>query len=681
MIINGPEKDVVTNKNNINEMKMKVDEKAFNILIDKLYTHKPQAIIREICANAIDAHIAAGKYDVPFEITIPTYSNNKLIIRDFGNGLSKQETEDLLGTIFGSKSSESNDLIGGFGLGSKSPFSMVDSYYIHSYNNGEEHKFLFVREKGAIPKFIHVYSKPSDELADIKFVITMDDLENNYVDWQSIVEDTLIFAKVPFVITNSDYKIPQKHNIHDLFYIVENTNKTNITNNDYMAVMGGVIYPINMSEFDNNIKNRVSELRRGLDIRKSSNTKIAIEFDIGELDVTPSREQIELTSKTLKAIDNKINEISKNKHKLLKHIIKHYRFNIFKMSFDDIVKSDILVKYSSFTYRKRLFNNKDILKYPGLKDLLPENQINIKNSIDFFKISYYSKGPIRSYQSVPILNSQKIIINDTHRTIGSINETFGNKRDIYVVNSDDKKSVLFYMIRYLDWLHGKENYDLILISDFKIEKKKTKSVNSSNGIYSQYFYKSYLKYSDIKKGKIAYLPYGFARNSDNELVLNHFRTSEKYDEYTRVILTKEVVKSVQENNPGAINVSLIDEQEIINDFIDSVTDNVSKICYAEYSSLKDIIRKRIYNNSDKYSETLKKSLLKKKMNNLKVVDGKVKITELTDYFLIGKSSLPYLKDIEIDVDILSKNIQNTIEELSTYQVLEELLCNTNHKFY
>jgi HSP90 family molecular chaperone len=69
--------------------------KAFQILSNQLYTDKPRAILRELSTNALDAHIAAGKADVPFEVQLPTTWDSTLIVKDFGTGMSPEAIKSL----------------------------------------------------------------------------------------------------------------------------------------------------------------------------------------------------------------------------------------------------------------------------------------------------------------------------------------------------------------------------------------------------------------------------------------------------------------------------------------------------------------------------------------------------------------------------------------------------------
>ena len=101
---------------------IKQSPKAFQILSSGLYSNKPMAIVRELSANAADAHVLNGNQAVPFEIKLPNRLDSQFYLKDFGPGLSHDQVMRLYTTYFDSTKSESNDFIGGLGLGSKSPF-------------------------------------------------------------------------------------------------------------------------------------------------------------------------------------------------------------------------------------------------------------------------------------------------------------------------------------------------------------------------------------------------------------------------------------------------------------------------------------------------------------------------------------------------------------------------------
>ena len=112
------------------------NEKMYRILSSKIYTNKIAAPIRELCCNAYDAHVEAGKKDVPFRVHVPTFDESYFEVQDFGPGLNANEIENLY-TSYGYSSKEnSNNMIGCLGLGSKSPFAYTESFSILSRKEG-----------------------------------------------------------------------------------------------------------------------------------------------------------------------------------------------------------------------------------------------------------------------------------------------------------------------------------------------------------------------------------------------------------------------------------------------------------------------------------------------------------------------------------------------------------------
>ena len=129
--------------------KINADPKAFQILSDSLYKEKELAILRELVANAFDSHKDAGTLDTPFNIHIPTTMEPWFEIKDFGTGLTERQIYKLYTTYFGSNKSQSNDFIGGLGLGSKSPFSYTDQFTVKSRKDGVEMLFnIYIGEDG-----------------------------------------------------------------------------------------------------------------------------------------------------------------------------------------------------------------------------------------------------------------------------------------------------------------------------------------------------------------------------------------------------------------------------------------------------------------------------------------------------------------------------------------------------
>ena len=96
-------------------------------LLRNNYSNPLLATIREIVANALD--VTKNK---KVSIQLPTQIEPNFIVRDYGCGLSE---EDMLGlyTKYGkSTKRDTNNAIGGFGIGRFAPLSYTESFIVIS---------------------------------------------------------------------------------------------------------------------------------------------------------------------------------------------------------------------------------------------------------------------------------------------------------------------------------------------------------------------------------------------------------------------------------------------------------------------------------------------------------------------------------------------------------------------
>lgn len=139
--------NIETNIQNTTSFTIHASRKAFEILSSQIYTYKERAIIRELVCNAYDSHLMA-KTDLPVQIRIDQ-SNHTLSIIDHGVGMTQKQMEKLYTTYFDSNKNDSNDFIGGLGLGSKSPFCYTDTFSVISKCKGKLSEYLcFIGETG-----------------------------------------------------------------------------------------------------------------------------------------------------------------------------------------------------------------------------------------------------------------------------------------------------------------------------------------------------------------------------------------------------------------------------------------------------------------------------------------------------------------------------------------------------
>ena len=156
--------DVDSSFEETQNFKIDASAKAFQILSGNIYKDPLKAIIRELSANAWDAHVVKGNEDVPFEISIPNQLTPELVFKDYGVGLSPEAITQLFTVYFGSDKTWTNELIGGFGLGSKTPFSYTDSFTVVSRWNGRMYTFACFHDDKGLPCVTLVADRENPDL-------------------------------------------------------------------------------------------------------------------------------------------------------------------------------------------------------------------------------------------------------------------------------------------------------------------------------------------------------------------------------------------------------------------------------------------------------------------------------------------------------------------------------------
>jgi hypothetical protein len=137
--------------------------KAFRILIDGLYSQKEATVVREIMSNGWDSHAAAGKPEAAIHVTCPTTLDPVFRVRDFGVSMTHAEVMHLYTTLFESTKEDTNDQLGQFGLGSKTPFAYTDSFSVTAWLDGVKRLYVLHITDEDLPQITHIADEPSDE--------------------------------------------------------------------------------------------------------------------------------------------------------------------------------------------------------------------------------------------------------------------------------------------------------------------------------------------------------------------------------------------------------------------------------------------------------------------------------------------------------------------------------------
>ena len=289
MIINSVKQDVVVGGNfKTSSFKVQASAKAFEILSSNIYTHKVRAVIREISCNAYDAHVAA-KTNRNFEVHLPTYLEPWFSVRDYGTGLSDGELREIFTTYFCSTKTNSNDFVGALGLGSKSPFCLVDSFKVASYHNGVCSEYCCYKDESGEPQIAMLTSSETDQPNGLEISMAIEGKESEFK--REAIEVFKYFKQMPII--NDQNVVDDIQSYKDS--IVIKTDEYGFENcyGSTVAIMGNVAYEI-PSEYDT----------IGMDGY--------IVFEIGELSFNPGREKLSLDQQTIAALKSKMLKINES---------------------------------------------------------------------------------------------------------------------------------------------------------------------------------------------------------------------------------------------------------------------------------------------------------------------------------------------------------------------------------
>lgn len=296
--------EIISSSSNKEDFKIKSSAKSFQILSNNLYSNKIKAVCREYLCNAIDAHRLNGNTN-PFKITFPytdgLEENLLWSVRDFGPGLNEEDIQLLFCTYFSSSKDDSNEFTGALGLGCKSGFAYATSFYVTSWNNGTESKYIMNSENG-IPSCFKLYSKESNEPSGLCVEIPVE--EADIFEFKDCTYQVLAVFPENLIQKDILETIDSFTSITPLEGSSGMILDCGIINSDLYALMGNVLYPIDFQKIGSELRNKLHlHLCNKVFSYKSS---LVVNFEIGELDIAPSREQLSYDPETIKALNDKI---------------------------------------------------------------------------------------------------------------------------------------------------------------------------------------------------------------------------------------------------------------------------------------------------------------------------------------------------------------------------------------
>lgn len=259
----------------------------FDMMSRSIYSDAFGSIAREVVSNCFDAHIEAG-IDKAVVVGIEFAEDETFMtFEDFGVGLSPDRFENVYMNYLESTKNDTDDQIGGFGIGGKSPLSYTDIYYLRTRHEGIEYYYSIAKGVDSIPEWDLLYQKPTYHSNGtlVKFIIEGGYWSDDYRKFEKALKFQLRYFDNVYIKTfdiNNDYVVYQ----FDTFNY-----RDDVDEKEMHIIVGKVCYPINW------------KILKRPEIR----IPVGVKFNIGDIIVTPNREQIRYSDEMIAVINERIN--------------------------------------------------------------------------------------------------------------------------------------------------------------------------------------------------------------------------------------------------------------------------------------------------------------------------------------------------------------------------------------
>lgn len=343
---------VIGGKKNVESFGISESAEFFHILSNALYSDKPLATVREILCNAWDSHIESGIQSIPVRVML---NNDKLIIQDFGAGIHPSMIKEIYGTYGGSTKVMDGRVTGGFGLGSKAPFSYVDHFEVTSCHQGEKTIYkmsLSNAQVGGKPSILTLVQVSTDDTG-ITVSINLK-TPGDRGNFEKIVRKIASMGEMNVSLNGEIIEpVPFSKAPHG-FLMMKKDALNEYDREQYIRLRyGNVVYPVDShpdyaSDYKF-IREFLEMITAGDHWNRGTNWICIVQADPDTISVTPSRESLSMTEKTITSIT-----------KLMSKVAAHLKSGELTTQFNNITETSIKTNWLMGT-PEALFNKQEVI--------------------------------------------------------------------------------------------------------------------------------------------------------------------------------------------------------------------------------------------------------------------------------------------------------------------------------
>jgi len=360
----------------------------------------------------VDGNIVVKEDEIPEGHSVigePGYYEGVLVFRNEDNEIIR--SPGLYTTLFNSTKDQSNDQIGAFGLGSKSPFAVSDSFTVESRFDGKLHRFLMYLNASRIPS-VDVITKnldtrdpePEDTDEYNGLTVNVPIKSSNYQRFsQEISRICRVMEEdaIPEIKSNQYFnqfdRIDRSHRVNNTYI---QKGRTGHRGSEHFAVMGGVPYPIDTNQLTSNNRSVIERF-------PSTYTF----FQMGELNVPPSREDLTYDDFARETLNKSFEELTKGLMKeaildmescvkhgpIFMHFTKEKYTKLYGPSFGSLVEE-------RWPTDPRISGG--VMKMPRMNPQLRKGSRHVKGTYDYpiTTSSFFKVTKFDSYQRIELDN-------------------------------------------------------------------------------------------------------------------------------------------------------------------------------------------------------------------------------------------------------------------------------------